>query len=86
MKLDVNALRYLTKDEFRVLTAVEMGMKNVRLSHLVPCPSQGVTFSGASGFLENDMSGHKIFLVLQHEIVPAELVDRIAGLKYLLNP
>lgn len=29
MKLDVNALRYLTKDEFRVLTAVEMGMKNV---------------------------------------------------------
>ncbi|KAG0566690.1 hypothetical protein KC19_7G081400 [Ceratodon purpureus] len=45
MKLDVNALRYLTKDEFRVLTAVEMGMKN-------------------------------------HEIVPAELVDRIAGLKH----
>lgn len=29
MKLDVNALRYLSKDEFRVLTAVEMGMKNV---------------------------------------------------------
>ena len=30
MKLDVNALRYLTKDDFRVLTAVEMGMCNVR--------------------------------------------------------
>lgn len=45
MKLDVNVLRYLSKDEFRVLTAVEMGMKN-------------------------------------HEIVPAELVDRIAGLKH----
>ncbi|CAN6233666.1 unnamed protein product [Urochloa humidicola] len=45
MKLDVNALRYLTKDDFRVLTAVEMGMRN-------------------------------------HEIVPAELVDRIAGLKH----
>ncbi|XP_002979314.2 serine/threonine-protein kinase rio2 [Selaginella moellendorffii] len=44
MKLDVNVLRYLSKDEFRVLTAVEMGMKN-------------------------------------HEIVPAELIDRIAGLK-----
>ncbi|KAG6408452.1 hypothetical protein SASPL_131465 [Salvia splendens] len=28
MKLDVNALRYLTKDDFRVLTAVEMGMRN----------------------------------------------------------
>jgi len=31
MKLDVNVLRYLSKEEFRVLTAVEMGMKNVRL-------------------------------------------------------
>jgi hypothetical protein len=29
MKLDVDVLRYLSKDEFRVLTAVEMGMKNV---------------------------------------------------------
>lgn len=29
MKLDVNVLRYVTKDEFRVLTATEMGMKNV---------------------------------------------------------
>ncbi|CAM6099116.1 unnamed protein product [Calypogeia fissa] len=45
MKLDVNVLRYLTKDEFRVLTATEMGMKN-------------------------------------HELVPAELVERIAGLRH----
>ncbi|GJM92239.1 hypothetical protein PR202_ga08683 [Eleusine coracana subsp. coracana] len=45
MKLDVNALRYLSKEDFRVLTAVEMGMRN-------------------------------------HEIVPAELVDRIARLKH----
>ncbi|CAI7881479.1 unnamed protein product [Closterium sp. NIES-54] len=44
MKFDVNALRYLSKDEFRVLTAVEMGMRN-------------------------------------HEIVPSELVERIASLK-----
>lgn len=29
MKLDTNALRYLTKEDFRVLTAVEMGQKNV---------------------------------------------------------
>lgn len=28
MKLDVTALRYLSKEEFRVLTGVEMGMKN----------------------------------------------------------
>ncbi|KAJ4724755.1 Serine/threonine-protein kinase [Melia azedarach] len=45
MKLDVDVLRYLSKDDFRVLTAVEMGMRN-------------------------------------HEIVPAELVDRIASLKH----
>ncbi|KAI5670042.1 hypothetical protein M9H77_19895 [Catharanthus roseus] len=44
MKFDVDALRYLSKDDFRVLTAVEMGMRN-------------------------------------HEIVPAELIDRIASLK-----
>ena len=35
MKLDVNVLRYLSKDEFRVLVAVEMGMRNVRVfTHL----------------------------------------------------
>jgi hypothetical protein len=34
MKLDVDVLRYLSKDEFRVLTAVEMGMKNVTFLHL----------------------------------------------------
>lgn len=28
MKLDVSMFRYITKEEFRVLTAVEMGMKN----------------------------------------------------------
>ena len=49
MKLDVNALRYLTKDDFRVLTAVEMGMRNVRppkpripISHLVKLHSMPV--------------------------------------------
>lgn len=45
MKLDVNVLRYLSRDDFRTLTAVEMGQKN-------------------------------------HEIVPAQLVDTIAGLKH----
>ncbi|GFP87163.1 serine/threonine-protein kinase rio2 [Phtheirospermum japonicum] len=45
MKLDVNALRYLSRDDFRVLTAVEMGMRN-------------------------------------HELVPSELIDRIASLKH----
>lgn len=31
MKLDVDVLRYLTKEDFRVLTAVEMGMRNVNV-------------------------------------------------------
>ena len=35
MKLDPTVLRYLERDEFRVLTAVEMGMKN---HELVPAP------------------------------------------------
>ena len=29
MKLDANVLRYLSKDDFRVLTAVEQGQRNV---------------------------------------------------------
>ncbi|KAL3846288.1 hypothetical protein ACJIZ3_003691 [Penstemon smallii] len=45
MKLDVEYLRHLSKDGFRVLTAVEMGMRN-------------------------------------HEIVPSELISRIASLKH----
>ena len=28
MKLDVKILRYLSKEDFRVLTAIEMGMRN----------------------------------------------------------
>ena len=31
MKLDVKNLRYLSKDEFRVLQAIEIGQKNVRV-------------------------------------------------------
>ncbi|RYY77876.1 hypothetical protein EON63_18120 [archaeon] len=35
MKLDVTCMRYLTKDDYRVLTAVEMGMRN---HEMVPIP------------------------------------------------
>ena len=35
MKLDPDLIQYLTKDHFRVLTAVEMGMKN---HEFVPLP------------------------------------------------
>jgi RIO-like serine/threonine protein kinase len=37
MKLDVNVLRYLSREDFRVLTAVEMGQKNVRRSTNAIC-------------------------------------------------
>lgn len=33
MKLDVDVLRYLSRDDFRVLTAVEMGMRNVSIEN-----------------------------------------------------
>ena len=45
MKLDPNALRYLQREDFRVLTAVEMGQRN-------------------------------------HEIVPVELISKIAALRH----
>lgn len=34
MKLDVNSLRYLSKEEWRVLGSVELGQRNVRLAAL----------------------------------------------------
>lgn len=70
MKLDVNVLRYLSKDDFRVLTAVEMGMRNVSPLYIPLFYPLITTFWN--------------YFALQHEIVPSELVDRIAGLKYVL--
>lgn len=34
MKLDVNSLRYLSKEEWRVLGSVELGQRNVRVATL----------------------------------------------------
>ena len=80
MKLDVNALRYLSKDDFRVLTAVEMGMRNVRFPNTLHRPRILLHVKSIAGF--RDLRVCFFFLDLsQHEIVPAELVDRIAGLK-----
>jgi RIO kinase 2 len=41
MKLDVAVLRYLTKEDFRVLTAIEMGMKNHDIVPVVSGLGQG---------------------------------------------
>lgn len=35
MKLDINALRYISQEEWRVLTAVELGQRN---HEIVPVP------------------------------------------------
>lgn len=40
MKLDVNALRYLSKEEYRVLQAIELGQKNV--SYGLQCLANGI--------------------------------------------
>lgn len=40
MKLDVNVLRYLAKEDFRVLTSVEMGQKNVSGGRAAPARRQ----------------------------------------------
>ena len=43
MKLDVKNLRYLSKDDFRVLQAVELGQKNVRCSSNSACKPALIT-------------------------------------------
>ena len=35
MKLDLDILRYMSREEFRVLTSVEMGMKNHEMVRLL---------------------------------------------------
>lgn len=63
MKLDVTAFRYITKDEFRVLTAVEMGMRN---HELVPAPlvesiariSRGGCYKLLQTLLRNKLLAH----------------------------
>ena len=79
MKLDVNVLRYLSKDDFRTLTAVEMGQKNVRFLSM--------HISRYHNKCRHAHSPHPPLPpypphIVQHEIVPAQLVDTIAGLKH----
>lgn len=75
MKLDVNVLRYLSKDEFRVLTAVEMGQKNVSSGTAAQC------MANFSPCRPDVTPPHYNLLPSQHEIVPLPLIDSISGLK-----
>ncbi|CAK9039277.1 unnamed protein product [Durusdinium trenchii] len=63
MKLDVTMFRYITKEEFRVLTAVEMGMRN---HEHVPAPlienisklSRSLCYKTLQTLLRNKLVGH----------------------------
>ncbi len=64
MRLDVNVLRYMTKEEFRVLTAIELGQKN---HELVPTPlinsiaklKRGGTYKYISMLHKNKLIAHE---------------------------
>lgn len=63
MRLDVNGFRYISKEEFRVLTAVEMGMKNhehvpVPLIESIARISRGNTFKVLQTLLRNKLLAH----------------------------
>lgn len=76
MKLDANVFRYLTKEEFRVLTAVEMGMKNHELvSHVLIESIAGMTRGGC----------HKVIcMLMKHKLLVHEN-KRYDGYKLTYN-
>lgn len=64
MKLDPTVFRYITKEEFRIMTAIEMGMRN---HELVPVPliesiaklTRGGTFKILSNLLRHKLIAHE---------------------------
>lgn len=63
MKLDSSIIRYLEKDEFRVLTAIEMGMKNHEIVPLSLIESiaklrRGGVFKVVQGLLKKKLISH----------------------------
>ena len=78
MKLDVEVLRYLSRDEFRVLTAVELGMRNHELVpkgmvEIIAGIKRGGTFKSLGVLLK-----HKL---VHHESLPYDSV-RLTNLGY----
>ena len=60
MRLDADHLRFMTKDEFRVLTAIEMGMKNHELVPLPLIESIGARLHISHFFLTHATSRHRL--------------------------
>jgi len=63
MKLDVSVLRYLSKEDFRVLTAIEMGMKNheivpTQLITVIAKLKRGGAFKSLSNLHKNKLIFH----------------------------
>ncbi|RZC62651.1 hypothetical protein C5167_024391 [Papaver somniferum] len=63
MKLGVDVLRYLSKDDFRVLTSVEMGMRNqeiipVELIGRIACLKHGGTYKVLKNLLKHKLVHH----------------------------
>ena len=74
VKVDANILRYMTKEELRVLTAVEMGMKN---HELVPVPliesiaglKRGGTYKVMQDLLKYKLVAHDRQLCTHYNII-----------------
>ena len=61
VKLDANVLRYMSKEEFRVLTAIEMGQKNHELVPTVLiCRIAGLKAGGAIKVVLVAVGWHRI--------------------------
>lgn len=73
MKLDASDLRFLTADEFRILTAVRVVLAWVSFSpaELSAHPHASLTLS----LLQTEMGSKN------HEVVPASLIAQISGIR-----
>ena len=66
MKLDANVLRYLGRDEFRVLTAVELGMRNHELVPAELVASIAKLKRGGAFKCMGTLLRHKLLQLLWH--------------------
>ena len=78
MKLDVSQLRYLSRDDFRVLQAVEQGQRNVSTSLLSLTPTDANNLAIAC-CLSWTLDYQRV--LLQHELVPVTLIESVASLR-----
>ena len=78
MKLDVKALRYLSKEEHRALQAVELGQNKCELRfHCLAAGSSVLRWQSAGHFANIESA-----FAMQHDIVPSSLIDSLAKLRY----